>query len=64
MSRVVEGLVLVPQRQLRTNQTFSGMTSVMVTVSSGIGMEFSRTVIAALPVALSGLVLGRILVGM
>lgn len=55
MSRVVEeGSVPVPQRQLGTDQTFSGTTSIMVAVSSRMGITFSGMVPATLPAVPAG----------
>lgn len=50
MGRVVEeGSVPVPQRQFGTDQAFSGVTSTIEAVSSGVGGEAIGSVMAALP---------------
>lgn len=50
MGRVVEeGSVPVPRRQFGTDQAFSGVTSTIEAVSSGVGGEATGSVMAALP---------------
>ena len=56
MGRVVEeGSVPVPQRQFGTDQTFSGVTSTIEAVSSGVGGEATGSVMMALPEVPAGI---------